>query len=86
MRVLGYQCEKCRVPGGRFGKQDLFGYDLMAKSKSGTVYIQVKSGGACVKTEIDKLRRDDNWPPCDAVIRLLHIWRPRAREPLVFEV
>lgn len=64
-------------------KRDQFGADLMAMSDTRVVFIQVKYGEPRVAHATREFEKYV-WPPF--VERHVVAWRPRAREPEVYEV
>ena len=82
-RKRGYDAEKCRVPGGRFGKVDLFGADVVAKNEEEICFVQVKANKGHIASGVRALSAG-MWPAF--VRRIVVHWPLRAREPEIREV
>ena len=96
LKDLGYQVEIVEKaqrivtrddhgkPHVLFCKKDLWGGDLVARSKDELLWVQVKSNKTDISRRLKQLSEDDDWPPF--VSRWVVIWEPRAKEPEIIEV
>lgn len=74
-----------RTPDGLMvpTKRDQFGADLMGMNHDEVVFVQVKGG---IKANVAGARREfEKHIFARGVRRCIHVWKPLAREPQVFE-